>query len=180
MLGSSASRFLGLIYGPFFGPAHAEGEPQMPQSLSNILVHIIFSTKERFPFLKDPAVRAQLHSYMAGILIDENCPGLLVGGAHDHTHILSQLGRTSCVADLVKNTKRSSSIWVKDLDPSLHQFGWQKGYGAFRSGSRRWSRSKTTSGVRIDIIDAFRSKTSSGNFFAGIKSISMNGACRTN
>jgi putative transposase len=86
-----------------------------------------------------------------------------VGGAPDHTHILRQLGRTSFVADLVKNTKRSSSIWVKDTDdPSLDKFAWQNGYGAFSIGQsqveqvKNYIRRQDRHHRRVSFQDEFR------------------------
>jgi len=96
-----------------------------------VYLHFVFSTLDRVPFLVDPSVRSQMHSYIAGISGRLNCPALLVGGVEDHVHALIRLGRTVSQADWVKETKRVSSEWVKDRGPGLSRFAWQAGYGAF-------------------------------------------------
>jgi REP element-mobilizing transposase RayT len=103
----------------------------MPQSLANVLVHIIFSTKQRRPFLQDADVRADLHSYLAGISRNHDCPPVRVGGTEDHVHILARQARTISLADWVMELKRASSIWCKEKGPALELFQWQAGYGAF-------------------------------------------------
>jgi putative transposase len=106
----------------------------MPQSLSKLLVHIIFSTKERYAYLSDPELRAGMHAYLAGAFNREECPALLVGGPSEHVHVLCLLGRTSCLSELLRKTKRSSSLWAKERGGRLSKFGWQNGYGAFSIG----------------------------------------------
>lgn len=103
----------------------------MPQSLSSVYLHIIFSTKERFPFLSDPKVRQEVYDYIGGIARNRSCPPILIGGTADHIHILLQLGRTVSQADLVKELKRGSSIWIHERFPQLARFSWQSGYGVF-------------------------------------------------
>jgi hypothetical protein len=66
----------------------------MPQSLSKILLHVVFSTKERRPFLREPALRGELHEYLGGILKQIDCQPLIVGGVEDHVHLLTTLSRT--------------------------------------------------------------------------------------
>lgn len=106
----------------------------MSQSLAKILVHIVFSTKDRHPFLRDKSLLAELHQYLGGILIHQDCQPLIIGGVEDHVHILSTLSRTGTVAEIVKETKRGSSLWLKSKDPGLHDFAWQNGYGIFSIG----------------------------------------------
>jgi putative transposase len=106
----------------------------MAQSLSKILVHTVFSTKERRPFLRDKALREELHRYMGGILTKHDCQPLIVGGVEDHVHILSTLSRTLEAAEMVKEVKRGSSLWLKSKDPALGDFAWQAGYGIFSIG----------------------------------------------
>ena len=74
----------------------------MPQSLAKILVHTVFSTKDRRPFLRDKALREELHRYLGGILVNHDCQPLIVGGVEDHVHMLSTLSRTCPVAELVR------------------------------------------------------------------------------
>ncbi|MBI5707229.1 MAG: IS200/IS605 family transposase [Armatimonadetes bacterium] len=99
----------------------------MPQSLSNILVHLVFSTKARDPALA-PAIREELYPYLATVLKNLNCPVLQVGGVEDHVHILFRLSRTLTIAEVVEKVKSSSSRWLKSK--GLPSFAWQAGYGA--------------------------------------------------
>jgi len=106
----------------------------MPQSLAKILVHTVFSTKERRPYLKDHALRDELHHYIGGILKNLDCQPIIVGSVEDHVHILATLSRTCAASDLVKEVKRGSSIWLKTKTPDLRDFAWQSGYGMFSIG----------------------------------------------
>ncbi len=101
----------------------------MPQSLAQIYLHIVFSTKDRSSFLHDKAIQADAHNYLGGTCNKLGCQVLRVGGVADHVHVLCRLGRTMAVADLVKELKRNSSQWLKDR--SGEPFYWQNGYGAF-------------------------------------------------
>jgi putative transposase len=103
----------------------------MAQSLAQIYLHIVFSTKERRQFLKDDALREEMKKYLGGTCNQLDCPVLRVGGVADHVHILCRLGRKIMVADLVKELKRESSKWIKSKSPLLSRFYWQSGYGAF-------------------------------------------------
>ena len=104
----------------------------MAQSLSKILVHLIFSTKHREPLIPD-AIRPRLHAYLVGILDNLNSPSLQTGGVSDHIHILSTLSRTISIAELLEQIKKSSSKWMK-IEGGVEQFAWQSGYGAFSIG----------------------------------------------
>ena len=85
----------------------------MPQSLAKILVHTVFSTKDRRPFLRDKTLREELHRYLGGILTNHDCQPIIIGGVEDHVHILSTLSRTCEAAEMVKEVKRGSSLWLK-------------------------------------------------------------------
>lgn len=102
----------------------------MSQSLANIYVHLIFSTKERFPFLS-PEVRPDLHAYMATVLANLNSPAVLINSVEDHVHILFNMGRTITLAQVVEDVKKSSSKWIKTQAANLANFAWQAGYGGF-------------------------------------------------
>jgi REP element-mobilizing transposase RayT len=106
----------------------------MSQSLSKIIVHLVFSTKERRPFLQDKPLREELHGYLGGILTNLDCQPVGIGGVEDHVHLLFALSRTEALAGVVKELKRSSSIWIKKKSPELRDFAWQGGYGAFSLG----------------------------------------------
>jgi REP element-mobilizing transposase RayT len=103
----------------------------MPQSLAQIYLHLVFSTKNRQPFLRDVALREETHSYLGGTCNQLDCPVLPVGGVEDHVHLLCRFGRSITVADLVRELKRESSKWIKSKGTPLQEFHWQNGYGAF-------------------------------------------------
>jgi REP element-mobilizing transposase RayT len=103
----------------------------MSQSLSNILIHIVFSTKARVPFLQDPDIRNQMHAQLGGTSKSLNCPTLIVGGVEDHIHLLARESRTISLSEWVKELKRVTSIWIKEKSPQFDTFAWQAGYGAF-------------------------------------------------
>src|ERR1700680_1016806 len=102
----------------------------MPQSLSKVIIHIIFSTKDREPWL-DRDVRPRMHAYVATICRDLNAEALRVGGVADHLHIVTTLPRTLSQAAMVETLKKTSSKWIKGLNPKYRRFYWQRGYGAF-------------------------------------------------
>jgi putative transposase len=103
----------------------------MSQSLVQIYVHIVFSTKERRPFLQDPIIRGRMHAYLQGICEKQKSPSIAIGGVEDHVHILCRLGKTLDVSALIKALKQSSSIWIKSEFAKQRAFHWQNGYGAF-------------------------------------------------
>ena len=103
----------------------------MPQSLSAVYVHLVFSTKDRLPLLQDRNVRLELHAYLSGVSKSLDCPPIEVGGVEDHVHILARLGRTISQAEWVKELKRVSSLWIKTKGVVYTNFEWQKGYADF-------------------------------------------------
>ena len=102
----------------------------MPQSLSKVILHIVFSTKYREPWL-DSHVRPRMHAYLATICRDVGAEVVRVGGVGDHVHIVTTLPRTVSQAELVERIKKVSSKWIKTLDARSRGFFWQRGYGAF-------------------------------------------------
>lgn len=106
----------------------------MSQSLSQILLHTVFSTKNREPFLHDREVREEMHRYLGGILQNLSCPPRVIGGVADHVHMLYSFTRVDTVADVIKETKRGSSMWIKERFPGMSGFAWQAGYGVFSIG----------------------------------------------
>jgi REP element-mobilizing transposase RayT len=103
----------------------------MPQSLAQIYLHLIFSTKGRRPWLQDQVIRDELHKYLAKTCTEKDCPAIQVGGVADHVHILCRFGRSISVSGLVKELKYESSKWTKEKAETLADFYWQNGYGAF-------------------------------------------------
>ncbi len=102
----------------------------MPQSLSKVIVHIIFSTKNREPWLVSN-VRPRVHAYVATICRDLGAELVRVGGVADHVHIVTTLPRTVTQAQSIERIKKTSSKWIKALDARYRGFFWQRGYGAF-------------------------------------------------
>ena len=103
----------------------------MPQSLARIWIHLIFSTKDRYPFLSDKPLRVDVHAYLANVLRSHDCETIIVGGVEDHVHSLFALSRKYSISHIVKEIKRTSSAWIKDVSPNQRRFHWQRGYGAF-------------------------------------------------
>ena len=103
----------------------------MPQSYSSVQVHLVFSTKDRRPFLSTPGLRAEMHSYLGGVSRSMDCPPIIVGGVADHVHILARLGKSVSQSEWAKEVKRVSSVWIKEREPKLEEFAWQGGYGSF-------------------------------------------------
>jgi REP element-mobilizing transposase RayT len=103
----------------------------MPQSLSAVYLHLVFSTKDRRPFLRDKAVRDVLHAYMGGVSKTLDCPPLIVGGVEDHVHLLCRFARTITQAEWVKELKRISNGWLKEHGRDYGDFEWQGGYADF-------------------------------------------------
>jgi REP element-mobilizing transposase RayT len=102
----------------------------MPQSLSKVILHIVFSTKDREPWL-EPQIRPRMHAYLATICRDLGGDGLRVNGVFDHVHIVTTLPRTVSQAEMVEQLKKRSSKWIKTIDPRCRRFFWQRGYAAF-------------------------------------------------
>ena len=105
----------------------------MPQSLSYLLTHIVFSTKDRDPML-NITIRGPLYAYLATVARNMDCECFRVGGMADHVHLAVRLSRTISMAQLVSELKTTSSRWLKDQSPALASFAWQRGYGAFSVG----------------------------------------------
>lgn len=105
----------------------------MPQSLSLVIVHIIFSTKDRCPCL-GASTRPNLHAYLATVARNAGCEAYRVGGVADHVHLAIRLSRTLTIADLVETLKTSSSKWLKTEHSTLSGFYWQRGYACFSVG----------------------------------------------
>lgn len=101
----------------------------MPQSLAQLYVHLVFSTKERLPLIT-PDVSTGLHAYLAGTLNAIECPAISVGGVADHVHLLFRLSKNRTLADAVKQAKVESSKWMKN-NSRCPVFTWQAGYGGF-------------------------------------------------
>src|SRR5882672_9992839 len=102
----------------------------MPQSLSSVLVHLVFSTRSREPWIRG-SVESELHAYGTTVLKNAGCPTLALNGTADHVHALFNLSRVKSIAEIVEELKTSTSKWIKTKGPEFHEFHWQAGYGAF-------------------------------------------------
>jgi putative transposase len=115
------------------GPLHIYEQKIMPQSLSQVILHVVFSTKDRRPWL-DTGISERMHAYLATIVRDRDCEAYRVGGASDHVHLAIRLGRTISQSDVIQTVKTTSSTWIKKQGNSYRSFSWQRGYGAFSIG----------------------------------------------
>lgn len=102
----------------------------MSQSLTLLCTHIIFSTKNRQPFIDDK-IEPLLHAYLGAVCNEMDCLPVKVGGYTDHVHVLCLLSKKIALMDLLEEIKRRSSKWIKTQGDAYHQFYWQSGYGAF-------------------------------------------------
>ena len=103
----------------------------MPQSLSAVYIHLVFSTKDRRPWLRDRSLRQSLHAYVGSVSKQLDCPALIAVGIEDHVHLLARFARTITQADWVKELKRVSSAWLKGQTRDCVDFQWQGGYADF-------------------------------------------------
>lgn len=103
----------------------------MPQSLCQLYTHIVFSTKNRHPFLRDVTHQQAVHGYLKGTCDNQNCPAIKIGGVADHVHILCRMSSGVAPKNLLAELKRDSSKHIKTLSLELKGFYWQSGYGAF-------------------------------------------------
>ncbi len=106
----------------------------MGQSLSQIYIHLTFSTKGRLPLIRKSS-EAKLHAYIAGILKKMDSPALIINSVPDHIHILFRLSKNYALAKVVEEVKKNSSKWVKTNLDGIPHFKWQIGYGAFSVSS---------------------------------------------
>ena len=108
----------------------------MAQSLAQLYVHIVFSTKERYLFI-ETEIEPELYAYIAGTIKQMNGIPCLINGTADHVHILATLPRTVTLAKYIEGIKRPSSQWIKTKGEMYQKFAWQNGYGAFSVSSSR-------------------------------------------
>jgi len=133
----------------------------MPQSHAKVLIHLVFSTKNRQPLL--PAdFYEPLCQYSYGILQQEKCHLIEMNNVSDHVHVLFDLHRTEALADVVMHIKKGTSRWLKEQGSQFRKFDWQDGYGAFSLGfSQRktavnYIRRQQTHHGKISFQDEFR------------------------
>ena len=102
----------------------------MPKSYTNLLYHIVFSTRDRRPIITIDR-RPRLYEYVGGIIRELGGISLAIGGIEDHLHLLAKLRPDKALSDLLRDVKANSSGWMHDVFPDARDFHWQKGYGAF-------------------------------------------------
>ena len=110
----------------------------MAQSLSKILLHIIFSTKNRSDLILDE-LEEELHAYLAASIRSNGSNAYRIGGTQNHIHIACTLSRTITVSKLIETIKTSSSKWMKKKDKRCNDFSWQAGYAIFSLGQSQLS-----------------------------------------
>ena len=135
----------------------------MPQSLAKVIVHIVYSTKHRRPWLHDPRIRSELYAYNATVLQnDVDSPAILINGIEDHIHILCCLSRKFAIMDVIKASKTETAKWLKKQGQGLDDFQWQAGYGAFSVSPsnieqvKRYIASQEEHHKRMSFQDEFR------------------------
>ena len=101
----------------------------MPSTHLSLHYHLVFSTKDREPWLS-PAPRMRAHEYLGGVIRGLDGTPHAVGGTGDHVHVLAGLRATHCLADVMRELKSESSRWIHQ-ELGLHGFAWQEGYGGF-------------------------------------------------
>ncbi|MBX3361387.1 MAG: IS200/IS605 family transposase [Phycisphaeraceae bacterium] len=105
----------------------------MSQTLSRVLIHYVFSTRNRESLIT-PDIESDLYAYMGGICRAHDSSLLSMGGMPDHVHMLVVLGRKISMSDLMMEVKKDSSKWIKTRGREFSGFHWQDGYGAFSIG----------------------------------------------
>ena len=123
----------------------------MPQSLSIVYPHLVFSTKDRRPLLGNQKIREALHAYLGEISKRLDCPPILIGGVEDHVHLLVRFGRVITQAEWVKELKRVSNQWLKEQGVDLPISNGKGVTQTSPSAARIWNRSGNTSPARRSI-----------------------------
>ena len=102
----------------------------MAQSLAKIIIHIVFSTKNRESLLS-PSIRNDLFAYIVGILNSLDCVTLVINGTEDHIHLMTVMSKTISLSKMMEELKGGSSRWINSHNEKQKNFAWQAGYGAF-------------------------------------------------
>jgi putative transposase len=101
----------------------------MSGTYTNLLYHIVFSTKERRQLITS-AIEDDLYDYIGGIIRGLKGVNLEIGGVSDHIHILAKLKPTISISDAVRDIKANSSKWLNEKS-RIYKFAWQDGFAAF-------------------------------------------------
>jgi putative transposase len=106
----------------------------MPQSYVNLIYHVVFSTKDRIPLIKE-VHQTRLNEYISGIIRAQGGIALAINGMEDHVHILAKLRQDKALSNMIRDFKANASGWMHYVFPELKNFAWQNGYGAFTVSS---------------------------------------------
>lgn len=106
------------------------GKKQMPQSYTNLIYHLVFSTKNRQSLITDK-IKLRLYDYIGGTIRKQGGIALAINGMADHVHVLAKLRPDKSLSDVLRDLKANSSGWMQEVFPELKHFSWQNGYGAF-------------------------------------------------
>jgi putative transposase len=135
----------------------------MPQSLAKVAIHIVYSTKDRRPWLRDLDLRNRCCAYAATVLKrDVDSPAVVINGTEDHVHMLCLLSRKFAIMELVKVCKTETAKWIKKQEARLEGFRWQAGYGVFSVSEsnlghvKRYIAKQEEHHQRISFQDEFR------------------------
>lgn len=104
----------------------------MSQSFTNLLYHLIFSTKERRPIITLD-YKPRLYDYIGGIIRGLNGISLGINGAADHVHVLAKLRPERALSDVLRDLKANATGWMHEVFPEAQDFSWQRGYGALKA-----------------------------------------------
>ncbi len=102
----------------------------MPQSYTNLIYHLVYSTKDRRPLITENR-QSRLYDYIGGMIRKRGGISLAIGGMSDHVHILAKLRPDKALSDVLRDIKANSTGWMHEVFPEMRDFSWQKGYGAF-------------------------------------------------
>jgi REP element-mobilizing transposase RayT len=102
----------------------------MPETFTNLVYHIVFSTKNRQPLITE-AYQPRLYDYIGGTVRGLGGISLALNGTEDHVHLLAKLRPDKSVSDVLRDLKAGASGWMHDIFPEMVDFSWQRGYGAF-------------------------------------------------
>jgi len=118
----------------------------MSQSLAQIYIHIVFSTKYRKPLIQTE-IEEELYAYIGGIIKTLKGNSIKINGVSNHIHILTTLPKTVTLSKYLEEIKRSSSKWIKTKGADYKNFSWQRGYGAF-----------SVSSYKVDVVKNYIAK----------------------
>jgi putative transposase len=102
----------------------------MAETFTNLIYHIIFSTKNRQPLITE-AHQSRLFDYIGGTIRELGGIALAINGTEDHVHLLAKLRPDRALSDVLRDLKANASGWMHDVFPDMKDFSWQRGYGAF-------------------------------------------------